>query len=243
VVTGAGSFNHGAWAPGGVHAPSAAPDGQGGIYVIFNMNAGKPNSGWNQIMSLPRHLSLNDKKEVIMKPAGDIESLRFGHQQVKPTILKANEEIILDSIDGNSIEIEVEIDPQNADMIEINVLRSTGKEEYTSIRFYKERGLRNRGKQIINSVITLDNSNSSVLPDVRSRPPENAQFLMGKDELLNLRIFIDKSVVEVFVNDKQCVAMRVYPGLSESTGVSICSKGQDSKLISLNAWKMKSIYD
>lgn len=243
VVTSAGDFNHGAWAPGGVHAPSAAPDGQGGIYVIFNMNPGKPTPGWNQIMSLPRHLSLNEKEELIMKPAGNIESLRYGHQQVNNKVLNANKEMVLESIDGNSIEIEVEIDPQNADMIEMNILRSPGKEEYTCIRFYKERGLRNREKQTINSVITMDNSHSSVLPDVRSRPPESAEFLMGKDELLKLRIFIDKSIVEVFVNDKQCVAMRVYPGLSESTGVSICSKGQDSKLISLNAWKMKSIYD
>lgn len=243
IVTSAGDFNHGAWAPGGIHAPSAAPDGNGGIFVIFNMNPGKPTAGWNQIMSLPRHLSLNEKKEVIMKPAGSIESLRFGQEKVNPTILKANEEIVLENITGNAIEIEIEIDPRNADMIEMNVLRSPGKEEYTCIRFYKERGLRNRGKQTINSVITLDNSHSSVLPDVRSRPPENAQFLMRKDELLKLRIFIDKSVVEVFANDKQCVAMRVYPGLSESTGVSICSKGQDSKLMLLNAWQMKSIYD
>lgn len=243
VVTGAGSFNHGAWAPGGVHAPSAAPDGKGGIYVIFNMNEGKPTVGWDRIMSLPRHISLNEKDDVIMKPAGDIEPLRYGHQQVNPMILKANEDIVFENIVGNAIEIEAEIDPMNADMIEMNILRSPGKEEYTCIRFYKERGLRNREKQTINSVITLDNSHSSVLPDVRSRAPENAQFLMGKGELLKLRIFIDKSVVEVFVNDKQCVAMRVYPGLSESTGVSICSKGQDSKLNSLNAWKMKSIYD
>lgn len=35
-------FNFGPSNPSGVHAPSAAPDGKGGIIIIFNMNAGKP---------------------------------------------------------------------------------------------------------------------------------------------------------------------------------------------------------
>jgi sucrose-6-phosphate hydrolase SacC (GH32 family) len=31
-----------------------------------------------------------------------------------------------------------------------------------------------------------------------------------------LRVFVDRSVVEVFVNGKQCVALRVYPGRNDS---------------------------
>jgi len=31
-------------------------------------------------------------------------------------------------------------------------------------------------------------------------------------EPVHLRIFVDRSVVEVFVNGRQCVAVRVYPG-------------------------------
>ncbi len=55
-------------------------------------------------------------------------------------------------------------------------------------------------------------------------------------------MFVDKSVVEVFVNGKQCVAMRVYPGLAESVGVSLRSQGRDAVLKSLDAWQMKNIY-
>ena len=62
-----------------------------------------------------------------------------------------------------------------------------------------------------------------------------------EDEDLNLRIFIDKSVLEVYVNNKQCVAVRVYPGV-HSTGVSLRSQGLDSELISLDAWDMENIY-
>ncbi|MHC4074728.1 MAG: glycosyl hydrolase family 32 domain protein, partial [Planctomycetota bacterium] len=58
VVTAGGDFNFGPHAPAGVHAPSATPDGKGGVIVIFNMNPGKPTKGWNQIMTLPRRLTL-----------------------------------------------------------------------------------------------------------------------------------------------------------------------------------------
>ena len=56
-------------------------------------------------------------------------------------------------------------------------------------------------------------------------------------------MFIDKSIVEVFVNGKQCVAMRVYPGREDSVGVSLRCQGQDGELKSLDAWQMKNVYE
>ncbi len=65
----------------------------------------------------------------------------------------------------------------------------------------------------------------------------------GGDEPLRLRVFIDRSVVEVFVNGKQCVALRVYPDREDSIGVSMRSQGQDAEIISVDAWQMESIYE
>ena len=42
VVTSGGLFNFGASTPSGVHAPSATPDGEGGVIIIHNMNPGLP---------------------------------------------------------------------------------------------------------------------------------------------------------------------------------------------------------
>ncbi len=92
------------------------------------------------------------------------------------------------------------------------------------------------------SVVTIDSAYSSELPDVTSRAPESAPFWLAPDEPLKLRVFIDRSVVEVFVNGRQCVALRVYPGRADSLGVSLRAQGQDAKLISLEAWQMKDIY-
>ena len=113
---------------------------------------------------------------------------------------------------------------------------SPNKEEFTRIALFKHRGY--RGK----SLITIDSSYASLLPDVRSRAPETAPVSLGRDEPLKLRAFIDKSVVEVFINGKQCVAVRVYPGREDSVGVSLRCQGQDALLKSLDAWQMKDIY-
>ena len=92
-------------------------------------------------------------------------------------------------------------------------------------------------------MLTIESSYSSILPDVISRAPETGSFYLEPDETLKLRIFIDKSVVEVFANGKLCVAMRVYRGLKESLGVSLRSQGQESDLLSFEAYQMKGIYD
>ena len=63
-------------------------------------------------------------------------------------------------------------------------------------------------------------------------------YLMFKECVL----WIISNVVEVFVKGKQCVAMRVYPGLTDSVGVSLRSQGRDAELKSLDAWQMKNIY-
>jgi beta-fructofuranosidase len=83
---------------------------------------------------------------------------------------------------------------------------------------------------------------ASTLPNIRTRPPESGSFFMARDEPLKLRVFVDKSVVEVFVNGKQCVAMRVYPGREDSLGVSLRSQGAAAELRSLDAWQMADIY-
>ena len=243
VVTYGSDFNFGPSGPGGVHAPSACPDGKGGVIAIFNMNPAKPTKGWNQIMSLPRRLTLIGKDALGIEPAGDIESLRTEHQRVSQVTLPANQEVVLDKIQGNGMELNAEIDAKGASMVALNVLRSANAEEVTRITFLPERGLRDRRRRgPLPGVISLDNTRSSILPDVRTRPPETAEVALDKGEPLKLRVFIDKTIVEVFVNGRQCVALRVYPGRKDSVGVSLRAQGREAVLKSLDAWQMKSIY-
>jgi beta-fructofuranosidase len=267
VATSHGLFNFGPSTPSGVHAPSATPDGQQGVIVIFNMNPGRHTQGWNQIMTLPRRLALDGDEKLIMEPAGDIESLRYDHRRVGETVLPANQEVVLEGIEGNAMELNIEIDPKNAPMVEVNVLRSPNREEFTRIAFLRDRGFRvqrpathtgallaggapvvarhgqPRPVPVRQSLLTLDSSYSSTLPDALSRAPETAPVHLESDEPLKLRIFVDRSVVEVFANGTQCVAVRVYPGREDSTGVSLRSQGDSAVLRSLDAWQMTNIYE
>lgn len=257
VVTSHHEFNFGPYGPGGVHAPSATPDGKGGVLVIFNMNPAMDSKGWNQIMTLPRRLSLIDqdpigKDMLAIEPAGDIESLRRSHKKISNMEIPANQEILLEGVVGDALEITAEIDTNGSPMIEITVFRSPGKEEFTRICFYRNRGFRNwerydgwePGKRLdaSDSLISIDSSYSSLSADVLSRAPETAPVYLTPDENLNLRIFLDKSVLEVFINGKQCVAMRVYPSRDDSKYVSVRSQGTTAILKSLDVWQMQNIY-
>ena len=263
-----GLFNFGPSNPCGVHAPSAIPDGKGGIVVIFNMNPGNKNEYkddyvnkyWGQIMTLPRRLNLNEKNQLSIEPAGDIESLRFNKKKIGRMILPANQEVVLNEIKGTSMELFLEFNHRDSPMIEINVLRSPNKEEFTRISFFNKRGFKyqksvpnnNKSVNVMSSalaelvrhesVLSIDTSYSSILPGVLSRAPESAPVSIGEKELIQMRIFIDKSVLEVFINSLQCISVRVYPSLKESNGVSLKSQGKNAELINLYSWQMKNIY-
>ena len=158
-------FNHGKVSPGGVHAPSAAADGKGGVINILNINDGRHSDDWDQIMSLPQQLTLRPDSQLRIEPVDAVASLRAEHQHIGETVLPANKEIVLDSIQGNTLELEVEIDPRLSRWVQLNVLRSPNAEEQTSITFYNF----DRKLSIwydTKAVICLDGTRSSTLPDV-----------------------------------------------------------------------------
>ncbi len=235
-----GLFNHGSVAPGGVHAPSAASDGKGGVVNILNINDGRYTEHWDQLMSLPQHLTLRPDKLLRIEPMETVASLRRDHQHVGETVLQANQELVLETIKGNAMELKAEIDPKDARWVQLNVLRAPNAEEQTSITFYNyDRPL--AFWYYTPGVVCLDGSRSSTLPDAWPRPPERA-VMERKGEPLRLRVFVDRSVVEVFVNEKLYLAMRVYPGRKDSVGVSLRAQGQDAVLKKLDAWQMQPIW-
>ena len=242
-------FAHGRWnlGPmyhGGIHAPSATPDGEGGVYVIHNMNDGKPTEGWDDLLTLARRLTLRQDNTLGIEPVAAVEELRSDHLSIGETPLPANEEIVLDGVEGSAIELYAEIEPQGAREVCLSVLRSSDGSEHTDIKFLRH-GLMPRMRersQYEEDALVMDTPRSSLLPDVLSRAPEVAPIELGEGEPLKLRVFIDKSVVEVFANGRQCLALRVYPSLKDSVGVSVRSQGRDATLRSLEAWQMKSIW-
>lgn len=235
-----GLFNHGTVAPGGVHAPSAASDGKGGVINILNINDGMYNENWDQLMSLPQHLTLGDDKRLRIRPVDAVAKLRGTKVSIEDTVIPANKEFVPKQVRGNAMELEIEIDPKNARWVQLNVLRSTDAEEQTSITYY------NYDRELAywyhtSGMICLDTTRSSTLPDAWMRPPDKTTF-ERRGQPLKLRVFVDRSVVEVFINERLYMAARVYPGREDSVGVSLRAQGQDAILKKLNAWQIKSIW-
>ena len=59
-------------------------------------------------------------------------------------------------------------------------------------------------------------------PDVTA---QEAPFELKTGEHLRLRIFIDRSIMEVFVNDRQCLTQRIFSGRTDSVVVELFSTG------------------
>ncbi|MHC4343974.1 MAG: GH32 C-terminal domain-containing protein, partial [Planctomycetota bacterium] len=67
---------------------------------------------------------------------------------------------------------------------------------------------------------------------------EGGPFELKPDEPLKLRVYVDKSVVEVFANDRQAIARRIYPTRKDSLGVVLFSNGGKTKVPEVHAWEM-----
>ena len=172
--------------------------------------------------------------------------MRGSHERIENMDLPANREVVLDTVAGSALEIIAEIDPRESPLVELNLLRSPDREEFTRVAFFKDRGFSQRvfGSDARQSLLT-DRYLLLIgtAPDVLSRAPETAPVLLAEGELLELRVFVDRSVIEVFANGRQCLAVRVYPERADSTGVSLRAQGSAARLRSLDAWQMNSIWE
>jgi beta-fructofuranosidase len=62
-------------------------------------------------------------------------------------------------------------------------------------------------------------------------------------EPLRLRVFLDRSVMEVFANGRQCVAHRLYPTRSDSVGTAIFARGGSCFVRTVRAWDLAPVND
>jgi beta-fructofuranosidase len=193
--------------------------------------------GWRDVMTLPYHLSLAQDDSLRIEPVEEVKSLRGSHRHLGPIAVGSGEDIVLDGVGGNAIEIEAVIEPGDAHEVGLRVLRSPGGEEETRISFFPD-AIRKFGTP----QLQIDGTSSSVRTDLISRTPEIGPLDIAEDEPLRLRIFVDRSIVEVFANGIQALTLRAYPDRDDSTGVSLFARGGEAKLLSLDAWQMECVW-
>ena len=181
--------------------------------------------GWSGTLSLPRVLSLGDDGLLRMDVPEEIEALRDGEVRKGPFVVPADEEVPLDGIAGNSLELQVELESAEASRFGVKVCASPDGEEETSV-FYDAK----------KKLMKIDTRRSG--PEDTPKTVEAAPLELKPGERLRLRVFVDKSVVEVFANSRQATARRIYPSRQDSVGVRVSSAGGDTRVHSLKAWKI-----
>jgi len=181
---------------------------------------------WSGTMSLPRLLWLDDGGVLHMRPAPELAALRLHPVVYRDVTIPANSERLLD-IRGDSLEIEVEIEPPVQGRVGVRVLSSDDGREQTVV--YCDPGAGEVG---------IDASRASLGASSAVRKVEAGPFALRPREPLRLRIFVDRSIVDVFACDRQAVVRRVYPLLPESTGVRLFAEGSPATFRRVRAWEM-----
>ena len=51
-------------------------------------------------------------------------------------------------------------------------------------------------------------------------------------------MFVDRSVVEVFANERQAITRRIYPARPDSLGVSVFANGGAAKVKQVKVWQL-----
>ncbi|QGN07623.1 hypothetical protein Hrd1104_10140 [Halorhabdus sp. CBA1104] len=229
-----GRLNHGPVDQGNLHAPSVLHEGDRRV-AFFNVVEGRrnwqdtPTEGWAGVIGLPRDLSIEDG-QLRLEPVEELRTIRRDHRRVESVSLSPEDEWQFPEPGGRSIELHATVDLGDADQLDLGVLGSQDGSERTTISYW-------RGSDALG----IDTSHSSTDAAVLARPPEVGSLVLDDDELLDLRVFVDTTIVEVFANGRQTLTARVYPNV-ESTAISLLARRGSAHLHSLDVWTMDDIW-
>jgi beta-fructofuranosidase len=193
-------------------------------------------SGWSGMFALPSRLSLDPGGTLRIEPAVELEALRKGHRHVPERTITAGSVHRLEGIRGDLLELSAGLDLARAEECGIKVCCSPGFEEETVIRLRTVRG---------RLEMVLDAGRSSTNAEVSHRdaqyrylPPDS----LGERRRVDLRLFLDRSIVEVYLAGREYAAQRIYPARADSLGVALYALGGDAELHYLDAWNMEAVW-
>lgn len=217
------------WVDNAFFAPEALVDEKGRQIMwswVFDDRSDslKKASGWTGTYSIPRALWLANDGSLGIAPVKEMEGLRMNEQVMTNLKIEADKDTRLDSYSSELMELELEIDLKNASKAGVKVCVSDNSNEATLIYY-----------DVADGKLKVDTRRSGTL--VGRKTLESAPLELKKRELLKLRVFIDKSIVEVFANDRQAIARSVYPSPG-ATGLRLFSEGGPSTVKNLKRWEL-----
>ena len=201
--------------------------------------------GWAGVITLPMEMTLSDRGQVQVAPVPELETLRRDHREVADIDVAAGADLPLEMVSGDRLELAASFQWQDAEEFGLKVRCSPDGREQTLIRVratdwvaYRDpQQQRRRQAELI-----VDTSRSSVSPEVADRGTQRCPVEVGDDGRVELRVFVDRSMVEVFAGGEHYLVKRIYPASRQATGVQLFARGGHARLLRLDAWEMQPIW-
>lgn len=220
-------------------APESHTDDKGRrvlfAWVLDGRNdAARGPSGWSGMMSLPRIMTLGPGNRLLMSPAEELASLRYNAVLRKNVAIPANSSVHVpfDAVADNVLELEAEL-AGNATDFGVKVCCSPDGRHETVIGYSTA-----DGRLRIDTTRTGPNQPSGRVNIAGNmcRQMESAPMRLGPKEALQLRIFVDRTMVEVFANNgRQALSRVIYPSLG-STGIRLYANGGTARAANVRLW-------
>lgn len=177
---------------------------------------------WNGCFAIPRKLSIGNDGKLRQHPVDQMKTLRKNHVQIAPRSLPVDGPMtgyyVLDQVRGDQLEMQLTFKLDAASFCGLNVLSDAQGEGGLFITW----------------------SGNMLNVDGVKVPMEDWQ--PGNE--LQMQVFVDKMLVEVFINDgKYCVSRQVRREHIKGDRVTLTSLGGTAQLVSMDAWDLKRIND
>lgn len=184
--------------------------------------------GWAGALTIPRELELRDDGKLLMKPVDELQLLREDKISI-PSML-VSKITKLPEVKGDRLEIIATFSLTNtsAETFGLHVRCSENGSEKTTVRYSRKEG----------KVIVDRSCSGKGEGGVRK-----AEIDTTGQDTITLHFFIDRSSLELFVNDGElAMTSRIYPD-PLSLGVEVFAEGGTAELVELEAWSLKDIWN
>ncbi len=193
--------------------------------------------GWNGVMTLPWHFTPAGDHGLRIDPVEELRALRYDERRHGDVTLSDGEERTVAGFASDCMEIKLTIEANDAARFGVKLLCSPGGQEETVVTYDAER------QQFVVDFERASNDESLTYgydAGVYSRGVRQqvVPFPLASGARLDIDLFVDRSVIEMFVNSRICIVQRVYPTRDDSKHFKLFTEDRPIRVTNLVKWEM-----
>lgn len=185
-------------------------------------------AGWAHLYSLPRLITADAEGRLHQTPFDGIR------HWTEPIISLANLSLPdgsmtpLAEASGTRLTLRGVVQRGNSRSFTLRLRASPDGQEHTDIRYHWDIGR-----------LVLDRTHSSLDPRVKT-DSQDATWFPDAADTLEFEVFLDESVLEVFLGRRSAFATRIYPTLDASIGILVGSEGSGASMGSVEVHRVRA---